>query len=165
MKSLSFFWSVQYLWIFLILQFLFTSTHGQTLSVTYSRARLPTLDYDHSLWYNGQDDIYIFGSTYLQQSKTILRYSLHRQHYCGRIPPSFRNRRPSSGRQGWKRFLFWCRKSHLRQSCEICSHHKFLICGGYTATCYLWQSQHQSGKYRPHFWRTSFRGWPWNIRI
>lgn len=58
-------------------QFLSTPTQSQNLKVTNSAAKLPAPSYIHRLWYNGEDDIYIFGTNSGSgYAKTILKYSL-----------------------------------------------------------------------------------------
>lgn len=60
---------------FCLLQVLNISGNGEHLKVTYSRVRYPVDDQEHSSrpWYDGKDDIYIFGDSY---SSILFQYSI-----------------------------------------------------------------------------------------
>lgn len=79
MKTISCRWIVNNLCILFIHQFLLPPAQSQNFTATYSSVKLPTPDYYHRAWYNGQDDIYLFGGSgggTSENAKKILRYSL-----------------------------------------------------------------------------------------
>lgn len=79
--------------VVLILTLCPVSIHSQHLTATYSSAKLPVADYGHRAWYDGLDDIYLFGgSKGFTNSNRILRYSLSKDtiSWAGSLPVTAR---------------------------------------------------------------------------
>lgn len=84
------FLNVNNLCVIIIIQFLSTQCHQ--LSVSHSRVKLPFPKQTHRLWYDGKDDVYIFGGSLSSGDiQRVLKYSLTSDtiHLVGSLP-SFR---------------------------------------------------------------------------
>lgn len=92
MKTISCYSSVNNLSVIFILHLFSTATFGGRLAVTYSRVKLPLADHAHRVFYDGKDDVYLFGGSNLNYRKgnRILRYSLSDDsiHWIRSLPVS-----------------------------------------------------------------------------